>query len=117
VCSLRYPVCNGHASYCNQWPVQLYDILPYYLINCTILQKMLLDIKCVLFPCTTFTETFLIVRKNERDMIKKYICLYVNYRCSCQILMKLEFCKQIFEKYPNVKVCGNSTNGTRVVPC
>jgi len=33
-----------------------------------------------------------------------YIGLHVKYRCySCQILMKLEFSRQIFEKYSNIK--------------
>jgi hypothetical protein len=47
VCSLRYPASNAHAPYCLLWPVRLYIILPYYLINGTIFGRTLLNIKCV----------------------------------------------------------------------
>ena len=37
VCSLSYPACNAHAPYyIFMWPVWLYHICPYYLINGTI---------------------------------------------------------------------------------
>jgi hypothetical protein len=36
---------------------------------------------------------------------------------SCQILMKLEFSRQIFEKSPNIKFHENPSSGSRVVPC
>ena len=35
----------------------------------------------------------------------------------CQILMKLEFSKQIFEKFWNIKFNENPSSGNRVVPC
>jgi len=35
------------TPYCYLWPVRLYHILPHYLINGTILEKKLLNIKCV----------------------------------------------------------------------
>ena len=50
--------------------VRVYFIFPYYLINSTIFEKKLLNIKCVLIFSTTFSETFLITRRTERDMIK-----------------------------------------------
>jgi len=46
-----------------------------------------------------------------------YIGLHVKYRYSCQILIKLEFSKHIFEKYSNIKYHENLTNESRVVPC
>ena len=36
---------------------------------------------------------------------------------SCEILMKLEFSRQIFEKYSNIKFHENPSRGSRVVPC
>jgi hypothetical protein len=37
---------------------------------------------------------------------------------SCQILMRIEFSWQIFEKYPNIIKCyENSSNWSRVVAC
>ena len=35
----------------------------------------------------------------------------------CQILMKLEFSRQILKKYPNFKFHKNPSNGSRVFPC
>jgi len=37
-------------------------------------------------------------------------------RCSCQI-MELDFSRQIFEKYSNIKFRGNSSSGSQAVPC
>jgi hypothetical protein len=45
VCSLRYPACNAHALYCHMWPVRLYDIFTHYLINGTIFENKLLNMK------------------------------------------------------------------------
>jgi hypothetical protein len=38
-------------------------------------------------------------------------------RYSCQILMKLQFSRQIFEKYSNIKFNENPSSESRVVPC
>jgi hypothetical protein len=38
-------------------------------------------------------------------------------RYSCQILMKLEFSRQIFEKSLNIKFHKNPSSGSLVVPC
>ena len=71
VFSLRHAVCNAHASYCPLWPVRLYNIFPLYLINDTIFEQKLLNRKYVLwFSLQLFSEIFLILRRNEREMIK-----------------------------------------------
>ena len=36
---------------------------------------------------------------------------------SCQVLMKLDFSWQIFEKYSNIKFHKHLFSGNRVVPC
>jgi hypothetical protein len=41
--------------------------------------------------CYKFSETLLIVRKTERDMIKKFIRLHIKYRYSCQISWNFNF--------------------------
>jgi len=46
---------------------------------------------CVLNFSANFPETFLILRRAERDMTKKYIGFHVSRNCTSQILMKLEF--------------------------
>jgi hypothetical protein len=48
------------------------------------------------FPLQLLSETFLILRRTERDMIKVYVGLYVNLY-SCQILRKIEFSWRIFD--------------------
>ena len=82
VCRLTYPACNAHAPYCHLWSVLLYYIFPHYLTNGTIFGegKKLLNTTCVFwFSLQLLTETFLILRRIERDMIKMYICLHVLY--------------------------------------
>jgi len=74
ICSLRYTVCNAHAPYCHLWPAPLYNIFPHYLINGTIFEKPLLKTKCLFwFSLQLMSETFFILRRNERDTIK---CVY-----------------------------------------
>jgi hypothetical protein len=38
-------------------------------------------------------------------------------RCSCHILLKLQYSRQIFEKYSNTKFPETPSNRSRVVPC
>ena len=69
--SLSYPAHNLHVPYCHLWPVQLYSIFPHYLINCMIFRRTLLNTQCVFwFSLQLLLWTFLILRRNERDMIK-----------------------------------------------
>jgi len=43
-------------------------------------------------------------KKTERDVITKSVLVVIqSTRYSCRILMKLEFSRKIFEKYPNIK--------------
>jgi len=82
-------------------------------------KKKLLDTKCVFwFPLQLFfSETFLLLRTVNRDMIKTLRWSINCSRYSCHILMKLEFSWQIFEKYSNIEFRGNRSSGSRVVPC
>jgi hypothetical protein len=80
VCSLRYPARNARAPYCHLWPDWLYSIFPHYLINGTIFGKKFIEHKNVFwFSLQSLSETFLILRRNERDMIKNV------YWSSCKI--------------------------------
>ena len=83
-----------------------------------IIGKNLSNIKCVSIFSTILSETFLILGRNERDMIKMYIgLLHVKYRYSPQILMEIEFSRQIFQKHTNIKFHENPSSGSRVVAC
>ena len=47
-----------------------------------------------------------------------YLDLYVNFSYTCQILIKLELSRQIFEKkISNIKFDKNPCSGSRIVPC
>jgi len=52
VCSLRYPVCSGHAPYCHPWSSWSENIFPHYLIRGRILKKI--HMKCVFWFSYTF---------------------------------------------------------------
>jgi len=119
VCSLSYPTCNAHSPYCHLWPVRLYNVLPYYLINGTIFGKTLLNTKCVFwFSLQLLSETFLILRRIKRDVIKKYILVFIySTGYSCHILMKLEFSRKIFKKHSNINFHEIQSSGRRVAPC
>jgi hypothetical protein len=48
---------------------------------------------------------------------KRILVFMLSTLYSCPILMKLEFSRQIFEKYSNIKFHENPCSGSRVVPC
>jgi len=80
VCSLRYPACNAPTQCCYLWPVRPYNIFPPYLVRDTIFERKLLDLECVLIFPTALPERFIILRRNDRDMILKMcIGLHVKY--------------------------------------
>jgi len=79
VYSRRYPACNAHAPYCLLWPAAIDNIFHHYLINGTIFgggggatgQKMY-----ALISQHLLSEIFLILRRNESDMIKKNVLTF-----------------------------------------
>jgi hypothetical protein len=84
------------------WPVRLYHIFSTISRKRREFQntKVTAYKMCVLIFSTPLSDTFLIVRRTERDVIKEmYIGLHVKYRCSFQGLMKMDFFQQLFEKY------------------
>jgi hypothetical protein len=95
--------------------------LPYfshYRINDRILRKRSLNIKCVLIFSTNFVETFVILRRIQRDiMINVHRSSWQNTRYSCHILMKHEFSRQIFEIYWHIEFHENPRIEIRVVAC
>jgi hypothetical protein len=71
--------------------------------------------KCVLwFSLQLLFETFLVLRRFERDMIIIVQSFWSSARYSCQILMKLEFYRQILKKCSNIKFHENPSNGTEL---
>ena len=65
-----YPACNAHA------PVRVYKISSLYLINAR-LSKKVIECKVFRFSSQILSETFLILRTTERDMVKNiYLASY-----------------------------------------
>jgi len=88
--------------------------------NGTILEKKnkikALKINCVLTLSTVLSEIFFILRRTERDVIKLYVGLHVQYRYCCQILMNLGH-RRSSEKCSNIRLNESPSNGSRAVPC
>ena len=78
VCSLSYPARNVHASYdtvpCGL--LQLYHIFPHYLTNGTI-KKVIKYEMCRLIFSVNLYETFIDLRRNERDVIKNVCSVFM----------------------------------------
>ena len=81
---LRYPAFNEHVPPFYLRPVRLYNCVPHFLINDTIFEKKTEQITCVLIFSTNSSETFLILIRNERDVIKMHIGLHILYT-SCTV--------------------------------
>jgi hypothetical protein len=63
-----------------------------------------------LFSLQSFYKIFFILRGTEGEIIQNiYRYEYIKYRCSCSMLMKLEFSGQIFEKFSNIEFLLKST--------
>ena len=75
---------NACSVFIDMWPVRLQYIFQRYLINGTILEKKLLDIKYVLgFSLQLSFETFPILRRIQRDIV-------INVKTSsCKVLVIL----------------------------
>ena len=71
---LGYPSFNERAPYCRLWPVRLCNIFPPCLINGTIFEKKkVFGVMCFFyFFLQHLSDTFLILRRNERDVHVKY---------------------------------------------
>ena len=67
---------------------------------------------------TTFVGNIFQSKKKWASYDRKCILVFVwSTRYSCPILIKLEFSRQIFEKYSNIKFHENPFSGSRVFPC
>jgi hypothetical protein len=121
VCSHSYPACNAHAPYCHLWPTPLYNIFHHFLINGTIFErkKKLIEHKtCFSIFSITFVRNISHSTKNWARYDKKRTSVFMHSTgYLCQILMKLEFSGQFFEKYLNIKFHESPFDGTRAVPC
>jgi hypothetical protein len=85
--------------YIRLWPVGLYHIFAHYLINSKIFEKKVIEYKMwVSIFFANLSVIFLVLRGTGEILSYMYVGLHVKHRYSCQILMKLEFSRHIFEK-------------------
>ena len=64
-----------------------------------------------------FSRNFSHSKKNSASYHKCTQMLMYSTRYSCQILIKLQFCRQILRKYSITKLHHSPPRGSRVVPC
>ena len=80
--------------------------------------KKLLKIKCVLISSTAFVWYTSHSKKNWARNDPQSVLVFMRSSCySCQILMKLEFFRLIFEKYSIINFHENPSSGSHAVPC
>ena len=119
VCSLSYPACKAHT--------------PCYIVICGLsgstafstlshkrhdFRKYIIDHKIGILIFSTTFDWNIYFKKNSSSWYHKCTQVFMqSTRCSCQILMKLEFSPQILEKYSNMNLYENSSSESRVVPC
>jgi hypothetical protein len=116
--TVRYPACNVNAPYCHLWPTMLCNIYPHYLINGTTFEKKSHWAQNVFwFTLELVPETFNILRRTERDMIKN-----VKWS-SCKVPSFLSDFNEnlifldILSKYAPKQISWKSVQWKRVVPC
>jgi hypothetical protein len=110
---------NVHAPYCHLRLARLYSSFLHYYTKSTIFEtKVIKHETCVLIIFTLLLCNILILRRTERDVIKKREIVFTSItRYYCRILMKLEFFRRIFERCPNVRFHENPSSWIRVVAC
>ena len=102
------------------WPVWLYNIFPNYLINNTILEKILLNTKCVLwFSLQLLSEAFPILRRIGCNVIMNVhtVRLHVKYLLFLWDFNETSIFLTHFQKILKYKYHTNPSSGSYVVPC
>jgi hypothetical protein len=119
ICSLRYTAWNAHAPY-HPWPARLYNIFSILSHKRKIFEKKIIEHEmCVWFSQQLLSETFLILRRTERDMTKNV------YWSSCKVTVIKPGCNgtRIFSTYFRKKkplkyhFNENPTSGSRTALC
>jgi hypothetical protein len=107
--------CTVHGPYCLLWHDRIDNIFAHF-IKGRIFEEKILNLKCVFwFSLQLSSETLLFRKRNKWDVFKNVLAFMHNPEYSCQILMKLEFSRQIFEKCWNVTFHENPSSGSQIV--
>jgi hypothetical protein len=94
-------------------------LFSHYLIKGTNFGKNVIDIKmCALIFHTNFVWNIHHLKKNWARYYHKFAYIFTESTCYfCQISVKLESSRHIFEQYSSTKFHKNQSTGSRVVPC
>ena len=96
---------------CLLWLVLLFNVFLHINSLAAGFSGKVLNVKCVfLFSLQIFYETFLILRRTERDSHKCISVCLLSTRYSSQISKILESLRQVFEEYSNIKFHENPSN-------
>ena len=119
VYSLRYPACNAHAPYRHLWPVRLWNIFSTLSHKRhDFREKVIEHIMCVLIFSTNLIWSISHYNKNYAMYHHKYTQVFMqSARYACHVLMKLQFSRQDFEDYSDIKFHENPSSVSRLVPC
>jgi hypothetical protein len=121
ICSLRHTACNVRAPCWHLWLAPLMHSLQYFSTfshKRHDFRKFIGHNMCVLSFPTTFVCRILHSEKKWARYDKKCILVFIQSTLySYPILMKLQFSRQIFEKYSNIKFHENPFCGSRDVAC
>jgi len=89
----------------------------FYITKSVIFEKILLNTKCVFWFSLQLTETFLILRRTEREYGQRCVLVFMNStRNTCLIWVRLDCSWHILEKYSNIKFHADPSNGSRADP-
>ena len=104
------------VSYCHLWRVRFYHIFPHYLTNSTNFGEKLFNIKCVFcFSLQLLSETFIILRSIQRDVMTLYKRLHVKYSLQLSDFSKICIFSTELRKYSNNRFDENPSSRSRVV--
>ena len=107
------------ASCCPLWPVRLYSNFTHYLTKGEIFEKKNCWTQNVFFDFLK-TRVWNSFHSNKNWARYDHKCISVfmwSTQYFCRILMKLQFSRQILEKYSNIKFQENPSSGSWVVLC
>ena len=122
VCSLIYPECKAHAPYyifiCSLSGPTIFSTLSHKCHDFRKKKKVTEYKTRVLIFSTTFTWGVFNPKNNSARYYHKCTQVFnVQYPLNLLDSYKLEFSRQILEKYSTVKFHENPSSGSRVVPC
>ena len=90
-CSLRCPACNARDPYCHLWPVWLYKIFAYCLINVKIKKKVIEHKMCFNILLTVHLN-ILFININQLDALNFIISLFQAFTGFEHMCCIIQFC-------------------------